>query len=166
MKRPVDDPAAAAAATFNMTPMIDVTFQLIIVFLCSMKFRTLDQKIEAFLPKKVGITDAPAPDPVKTRVYVRLRHRPGESSTAVMVLDSRLGTTATEGVWRTVEARLKEVRGRDPAIEGEIDADPDCAHGDVVRALDSCMAAGLASVVFRGTTLHGTEAWRPRTPGR
>jgi len=30
----------------NMTPMIDVVFQLIIVFLCSMKFRTLDQKIE------------------------------------------------------------------------------------------------------------------------
>ena len=27
---PADDPAAAAAATFNMTPMIDVVFQLII----------------------------------------------------------------------------------------------------------------------------------------
>ena len=41
----------SARCTMNMTPMIDVVFQLIVVFLCSMKFRTLDQKVDAFLPE-------------------------------------------------------------------------------------------------------------------
>ena len=36
----------------NMTPMIDVVFQLLVFFLVSMKFKTLDMKIEAFLPAK------------------------------------------------------------------------------------------------------------------
>ena len=39
----------------NMTPMIDVVFQLLIFFLVNMKFKTLDMKIEAFLPKDRGL---------------------------------------------------------------------------------------------------------------
>lgn len=39
----------------EMTPMIDVTFLLLIFFICTIKFKTLEGKLSAFLPKDVGV---------------------------------------------------------------------------------------------------------------
>ena len=39
----------------NMTPMIDIVFQLIIFFLLSLKFKTVDRRIESQLPKDRGL---------------------------------------------------------------------------------------------------------------
>ena len=36
--------------TLNLTPMIDVVFQLIIFFLCALNFRSLEKKLEVALP--------------------------------------------------------------------------------------------------------------------
>ena len=38
----------------NMTPMIDIVFQLIIFFLLSLKFKTIDRRIDSQLPKDRG----------------------------------------------------------------------------------------------------------------
>ena len=38
-----------------MTPMIDVTFLLLIFFMCTLKFKTLEGKLAAYLPKDVGV---------------------------------------------------------------------------------------------------------------
>ena len=38
----------------QMTPMIDVVFLLLIFFMCSTKFKTLEGKLEAYLPKDLG----------------------------------------------------------------------------------------------------------------
>jgi len=53
-----------------MTPMIDVTFQLLIFFLCTIKFKTLEGKLGAYLPKDVGINTQPA-DPLE-KVEIRI----------------------------------------------------------------------------------------------
>ena len=39
----------------NMTPMIDIVFQLIIFFLLSLKFKAVDKRIDSALPKDRGI---------------------------------------------------------------------------------------------------------------
>ena len=165
-KKKIDDPGSAASASFNMTPMIDVTFQLIVVFLCSMKFRTLDQKLEAFLPKDVGLSAAPASAEVKVKVALKLRRKAGEDTTSVILLESRLGTAAAPGIWDSVAARLREFKAKDAKVEGEIDADADVPHGDVVRALDSFMAADLTTVTFRGTQLNKTGSFQQAPPRR
>jgi biopolymer transport protein ExbD len=165
-KKEIDDPGAVAGAAFNMTPMIDVTFQLIVVFLCSMKFRTLDQKIEAFLPKDVGLSTAPASAEVETKIIVKLRRRPGEDVTSVILLENRLGAASAEGIWTTVTNRLKEFKSRDEKVKGEIDADADVPHGDVMRALDSFMAAQLTTVTFRGTNLNKAGSFQQTPPRR
>ena len=41
-------------AQLNMTPMIDIVFQLILFFLFSLKFKSLDFRIEAQMPKNLG----------------------------------------------------------------------------------------------------------------
>jgi biopolymer transport protein ExbD len=159
-RKKADDPAKAAKSEMNMTPMIDVTFQLIIVFLCSMKFRTLDQKLEAFLPKDVGLSTAPATADIQTTVSVKLRRRASEATTSLYVLESRLGNTELDGIWGLLENRLKEFRAKDEKIKAEIDADADVPHGDVIRALDCFRAAELVNVVFRGTQLNKTGTFQ------
>ena len=44
----------------DMTPMIDVVFQLLIFFMLSIKFKVLEGKLSAFLPKDVGVNTSPA----------------------------------------------------------------------------------------------------------
>ena len=166
MAKKVDDPSKAAKSEANMTPMIDVVFQLIIVFLCSMKFRTLDMKIEAFLPKDVGLSSAPATAEVETKVNVKLRRRKGESETQIFLLDSRLGKASAEGIWTVLQKRLSEFVTKDAKVKAEIDADADVPHGDVMRALDSFTAANLSNVVFRGTVLNKTGTFQQPPPRR
>jgi biopolymer transport protein ExbD len=166
MAKKVDDPAKAAKSEANMTPMIDVVFQLIIVFLCSMKFRTLDMKIEAFLPKDVGLSAAPATSDVETKVNVALKRKKGETATTIYLLDTRLGTASAEGIWNTLQTRLKEFVNKDSTVKAQIDADADVPHGDVMRALDSFTGANLSNVVFRGTQLNKTGSFAQPGPRR
>ena len=64
---------AEEESKLEMTPMIDVTFLLLIFFMCTIKFKTLEGKLEAFLPKDVGVNSSDAPpkekiDIVKSRL--------------------------------------------------------------------------------------------------
>ena len=154
--REVDDAALYARCTMNMTPMIDVVFQLIVVFLCSMKFRTLDQKLEATLPTKEGIRpDVPQPPEFHPTLTVRLQRSGPGAETRVSLQGSRLGTTAEgEAVWSRLTAATAGFLGKSADLVGEIDAGPEVEHGDVVRALDGFVAAGLKNVKFRGTSIR------------
>ena len=150
MARTIDEAAAEARPKTNMTPMIDVVFQLIIVFLCSMKFRTLDMKVEADLPKTHGIREQSSMPDTRPKASLRLRRERGAAATRVVLLDASVGS-AGEEAWARLTKRLETIHGRDPATTGTIDADPDVPHGDVMRALDSFVAASFTEVEFRGT---------------
>src|SRR5438876_472009 len=43
----------------NMTPMIDIVFQLILFFLFNLRFKSLDYRIESSLPKDRGLAPTP-----------------------------------------------------------------------------------------------------------
>ncbi len=56
----------------QMTPMIDVVFLLLIFFMCTLKFKTLEGKLSAYLPADVGV-NPPDADPIeKVEVLVRV----------------------------------------------------------------------------------------------
>ena len=55
----------------EMTPMSDVTFLLIIFFIC-LKFKTLEGKLTAYLPKDLGVTTAKADPILKLDVQIHL----------------------------------------------------------------------------------------------
>ena len=153
-------------ADMNMTPMIDIVFQLMIVFLCSMKFRTLDMKIEAFLPKDVGLSAANPQSEVEVKLVVRLKWDKATGKTQVLVLENRIGSTAQgNAVWNVLAKKIKQFHDKDPEMKGEIDAHPDVPHGDVMMALDTFLAAELTNVVFKGTPLNANGQFGPQ-PGR
>ncbi|MCE9636378.1 MAG: biopolymer transporter ExbD [Planctomycetes bacterium] len=140
----------------NMTPMIDVVFQLIVFFIVSMKFKSLDMKIEAELPKECGMVPGPArpPDP---KVDVRLRRAGRDSPTEIRVGSLSLGNAADESAWIRLKTCLDVAKARaaDSSVRliGEVDAAPAVATADVVHALDVLHAAEFSDVRFTGTPL-------------
>ena len=56
----------------EMTPMIDVTFLLLIFFMCTIKFKTLEGKLSAFLPKDVGVNQSDAEPKEKTEILIKV----------------------------------------------------------------------------------------------
>ena len=50
---------ASSEAELEMTPRIDVSFLLLIFFMCTIKFKTLEGKLAAYLPKGEGPSAAP-----------------------------------------------------------------------------------------------------------
>ncbi len=164
----------------NMTPMIDIVFQLIIFFLLSLKFKTVDQRIDASMPKDRGPTDIPkliedtAPR-IKIKLFRKNRENPAEAYTLVKIdgshtyrlpagewsIDksneaSRIAAydEVMERIQRVIEAKWAFV-DRDPETRAEIVAPPpygmSVPHGDVIRVLDTFVAAGLSKVHFEGT---------------
>jgi Biopolymer transport protein ExbD/TolR len=164
--------------SLNMTPMIDVVFQLMLFFLLTLRFSTPQDRIESQLPKNVG----PRPTPqvpvdvenVKVKLFRVNKTDADEAHTKIRVgnhweialpkgrwtgdaaRDADLLARHDE-VFRTLAAKIAEEwsnRGRDPDVRGEIAAPPPdgpaVPHGDVVRVLDSFLAVGLTQVAFEG----------------
>ncbi len=57
----------------EMTPMIDVTFLLLIFFICTLKFKTLEGKLAAYLPKDVGVNQSQAEPIEKVEILLKVR---------------------------------------------------------------------------------------------
>ncbi len=146
----------------NMTPMIDVVFQLLVFFLVSMKFKTLDMKIEAFLPKDRGLSPEIATLEEKPKITAVLKRKVEggglENSTRIRVQNATLGTGDKQETWDLLTQQAKALLDRHKAnggaaedVKGEVDASALVPTGDVVRAVDAFLAAGLQDVTFIGT---------------
>ena len=151
----------------NMTPMIDVVFQLLVFFLVSMKFKTLDMKIEAFLPKDRGLAATITKLEEKPKIVAVLKRKTTgtvlEKSTRVRVQNQTIGTSDKDETWNILTTKAKAILDRhvanqgDPAdVKGEVDASALVPTGDVVRAVDAFIAAGLQDVTFIGAPPPGS----------
>ena len=151
----------------NMTPMIDVVFQLLVFFLVSMKFKTLDMKIEAFLPKDRGLANTITKLEEKPKVTAVLKRRSDggtlEASTRIKVQNQTLGTSDDPATWDLLIQKATAVLtahkangGAAEDVKGEVDASSLVPTGDVIRAVDAFLAAGLKDVTFIGTPPPGS----------
>jgi biopolymer transport protein ExbD len=163
----------------NMTPMIDIVFQLIIFFLLSLKFKTIDQRIDSQLPKDRGptITQRKAIDEPKVKVKL-FRRNSGEASAFTRIrIDNSHTFDLPAGDWdvdeetaerqmhasnRTFEqiaavvaAKFRALGGNSAEVSGEIVAARPTGgavpHGDIMRVLDTFMFVGIEKVKFEGT---------------
>lgn len=147
----------------NMTPMIDVVFQLIVFFLVSMKFKTLDMKIEAFLPKDRGLASTPSKPPDVPKIVAVLKRQKGEPTTRVKVGNLQIGEISDKEEYlakttdclsqltkMAVDARSRAGTAADE-VKGEVDAAALVPTGDVIKAVDAFIAGNLRDVTFVGT---------------
>jgi len=142
--------------TLSMTPLIDVTFLLLIFFMCAMKFKTLERKVAAFLPKDRGLAKTKIKLEEKAKITVELKRTRQEKVTRVKLLDSQIGVD--EQGFQLLNQQIAQIH-RSPGNEdlpGEIHAWAWVPHAHVIKAIDAFMAAGILDITFIGAPPQGT----------
>ena len=125
----------AEEAGVNMTPMIDVVFQLIIFFVCTtdMQKKALDENIKlAMAPHGREVQDK---DPREVVVDV-------DKDGRISITRTYMSADYLKGVLRKVVAEYGQTT---PVV---IRADSRTTHSDVKRVMDACTSAGLWLVKF------------------
>ena len=161
----------------NMTPMIDIVFQLIIFFLLSLKFKSVEQRIASELPHGPGIVADENQVEETPHITVKCFRRDIETDrpyTRFRIGNSRevrgpegtwIGTFEADGRRQEAQAATRErIRehigqmwaqmGHDPDIRGEVHTPAPFGqgvpHGDVMLVLDAFLDAGIKNVQFQG----------------
>ncbi len=129
----------------EMTPMIDVTFLLLIFFMCTLQFKTLEGKLSAFLPKDAGLSVNPEIPIEEVRVLMSTPAEAAESQ----VLTYRVGPSSFPSL-AAVQARLEHLHAADEARPLTLEPSGPVPYGEVVRLLDHVLLAGFSDVRFAG----------------
>ena len=144
----------------QMAPMIDVIFQLIIFFMCSIHFKSLEGKLYSYLPKEKGMGVTTMTD-VTILPDVRIRLIYSEDAKPLM---SKIRVGDQYFNWNTLATYIENLaptlilpNGID-IIPVKIDADDRVTTQAVVNALNICKKAGVPKTEFAAkTSPHGTR---------
>ncbi|MCH2103440.1 MAG: biopolymer transporter ExbD [Planctomycetes bacterium] len=164
--------AAEDQCELEMTSMIDVVFLLLIFFLCTLKFKTLEGKLAAYLPKDVGVNTSEAEEIEKVEIVVKVVS-PGEKLDAYgkgpwdpsrdangnqkrfsygpgrrlsYAVGPRKMTDVSE-----LQTRLAQIYKADSERPATIDSRPGTVYEDVVAVLDATLNAGFTQITFVGS---------------
>lgn len=140
-----------------MTPMIDVIFQLIIFFMCSIQFKALEGKLLAYGPKDKGmketIVDPPPPIPPETRINLIYNQ-----NNASLLTDIRVGQNPVRD-WDDLYNRVTTIyldnkataTKEEEIMVFKIKADDKVPAQAIVNTLDAFKRAGVAKIEFAVT---------------
>ncbi|MFH1708852.1 MAG: biopolymer transporter ExbD [Planctomycetota bacterium] len=149
-KRPEDMPDGG----MNMTPMIDVVFLLLIFFMCATKFKTLDYRIEANLPKDKGQIDdrqQPPQEMVEFRITILPLDAP-ENQPRAAIRIGRDTFVPVANLDAAVKAAYADVCNlavnAGKPVPAVIDGDPEVDYEFVVMVINACSAAKVSSIEF------------------
>ena len=129
---------SAAGSTLDLTPIVDVVFNLLIFFALSLNFAATSGGINVKLPS------ASSAEPVKS-----------EQVTINMTQDGRLfyndKTTDIDGL----KEKLKEVKDKNSIVI--IRADDSVPHGKVVQVMDIAKSEGFSKLAIAVEQASGTD---------
>ncbi|HOX05840.1 MAG TPA: biopolymer transporter ExbD [Planctomycetota bacterium] len=125
------------------TSFIDVVFLLLLYFTLTMKFHTLEQRMEAYLPNKgPGSDERP---PIKPELEIQVATAGPASGAPVFQV----------GTWTTADpnalaAKMAQLERTCPKYyQVVINGAQGCPFKHVMAALDACARAGITKVDFR-----------------
>jgi biopolymer transport protein ExbD len=144
-----------APLTIPMTPMIDIIFQLILFFLCTMKFHVPEGQQSINLPVQ-GQPSAQVASPVPDIPLVLRRNPAGTPGDEDYVPLIRLSDSAVTS-WKGLLDSLKLLSARNRDVRIVLDVAPEVIHENVVKALDQCAGAEVRNVSF-------AQPAKPRNP--
>jgi biopolymer transport protein ExbD len=146
----------AAESTFepDMTPMIDVTFNLLIFFLCNVHFKLLEGKIPAYLPRDVGVNTVPVDRQVeKVEIQVARRDTSIDRRTAWVwdesQIEIRVQGRRMSGL-RELHDTIRKLREADPEAKATLRPAPGTLYIDSVKVVNECLRAKLVNLTFAG----------------
>ncbi|MFH0888494.1 MAG: biopolymer transporter ExbD [Planctomycetota bacterium] len=139
-----------ASMDLQMAPMIDVVFQLIIFFMCSIHFKSLEGKLLAQLPLDKGMGEKIVTSPILTDVRIKLIYSENEP----LLTKVKIGSTD----FSDMNSLYKHLRNMEfitldgDVIPVKIDADGKVPAQSVVSVLDICKRAGVPKTEFAAKT--------------
>lgn len=172
----VVDELSEEKAELQLTPMIDISFLIIIFFMC-LPFKTLAGKLQAFLPTDKGIAPTPQepPNEIKVQIHIVARKevdRPwgpeGARKTVQMPTEVKYRFADRESddieqVYRWILEAKKAAEGAENTkVLGEIKAGHKVPHKFIVAVLNKFAQARMEKVDFYGTQLPTTEVRKLR----
>ncbi|MBL9123822.1 MAG: biopolymer transporter ExbD [Planctomycetaceae bacterium] len=142
MRRPPEFQPDSSRFDINMTPMIDVVFQLLIFFVCTTNFQVLEELLPSNLLGPGSVAAAAVPPELEDleEVVIKLTVEQGAPRWQV---NQRAYTRWTE--LRSVLAALAGLSSDLPVI---LDISPDVSLGNVIDLYDLCRLAGFEKVQF------------------
>ena len=148
----------------EMTPMVDVSFLLLVFFMLTLQFKTLEGLLSAQLPRDAGlITCAEVTERIDLSIRVLregTRLEVGGDGAWSGSGPYRHGPDRliqwTVGPWATtdpveLQRRLNAVHRSEPDRTVSIDAWPGTVYAEAVQALDAVRLAGWTEVAFVGS---------------
>jgi biopolymer transport protein ExbD len=151
-------------AKLDMTPMIDVVFQLIIFFMCNIKYKTLEGRLDAYLPKDVGVNQTEAEPVEKIEITIKVQNEgerrdpldmslpwsgEGRFEYVGRKLNYQIGPRKTADVGE-VQKILAQLNREDPERKSTIDCRPGTVYADMIPVLDAAVDAGFTDITFVG----------------
>ena len=136
MRLDLEDPREES---FNLTPLIDVVFLLLVFFLVATTFAKEEVEMDLELPEAAtGVA---------------------QSEEHLMIINvSAEGTIKVDGRAVTIEAlgqKLTAAADRNRDQEVQIRGDTRAQHGRIVQVVDACLAASLERVSFAAVPPEG-----------
>ena len=126
------------ALELKMTPLIDVIFQLLIFLMCALHFRSLETKLETFLPADKEIKK-PLITTTKTReTIITLLHNDDNLMMPLIKMDGR-----SISDYRELTRQLENVRDTNKGISITIEPQARIPTQCVIDAIDACKKAGI-----------------------
>jgi biopolymer transport protein TolR len=118
-------------ASINVTPLVDITLVLLVIFMVAAPLIVASPSIKVALPKA-----ATADESQKTTLALTMERR--EPAGYKLYTN---GQATDEGAMRTVVATLVK---REPDVQATIAADRGIAYGDVMHVVDVIKALGVS----------------------
>lgn len=137
----------------QMAPMIDVVFQLIIFFMCSIHFKSLEGKLYSYLPRDKGMSNTIVSDPILEEVRIRLVYAENR-----LPLLTRIKVGEKEFPdWNSLEQHIRSIASslvtpKGDIIPVKIDPDDKIPAQAVVSVLNICKKAGVQKTEFAAKT--------------
>ncbi|MBX3355301.1 MAG: biopolymer transporter ExbD [Phycisphaeraceae bacterium] len=143
----------------NLTPMIDVTFLLLIFFVCTA--RTLD--VERVFRVEVPPMEAPGADPVEDSALrlvlreppLRIRVASAPQGAVVLIEPAFAEANSIDALERVMREALQR-EGHAGLFTADhpivLEPDAECTWEDTVRAFNALVRAGYRGVGFAGST--------------
>ena len=122
----------------DMTPMIDVTFLLLVFFMCSLDFKSLEGKLSAYLPKKIGVFNIVTKRSRDEPIYIHLKR--DEQRKTIISLGGKAyqGEDKFEHLRNALKQQAENIRAKEQAIPIIIDPEIDIPFQDLISTLDIC----------------------------
>lgn len=139
-------------AKMDMTPIIDVVFNLLIFFMLTMDFKDEEGMLMAHLPKDQGLSKSQVKQEEMEEIRVRIEKKNEGDQTAVMV-GRKVVADPVENPSQLISnlASLMAINPKNPVI---IDPTKKAEFKYVIAVLNSCKSAGVQEIKFAGKPIE------------